>query len=184
MQFSEAWLRTFVDPPLDTAALAHALTMGGLEVEDLTPAAPPFAGIVVAEIKSFEKHPDADRLNVCQVDAGTGTLLNIVCGAPNVAAGMKVPCALVGASLPPGPDGKPFAIRRAKMRGVDSEGMLCSAKELGMSDDHSGLLSLPADARIGADVRVLLGLNDTLFTIKLTPNRALSPVAVDIISCP
>ena len=172
MQFSEAWLRSFVDPPLDTAALAHALTMGGLEVEDLTPAAPPFAGIVVAEIKSFDKHPDADRLNVCQVDAGTGSLLNIVCGAPNVAAGMKVPCALVGATLPPGPDGKPFAIRRAKMRGVESEGMLCSAKELGMSDDHSGLLPLPADARIGADVRVLLGLNDTLFTIKLTPNRA------------
>ena len=172
MKFPESWLRSFVNPPLSSPELAHALTMSGLEVEETEPAAPPFTGIVVGEIKSFEKHPNADRLNVCQVDVGGDRLLNIVCGAPNVAAGMKVPCAMVGAKLPPGEDGKPFEIKRAKMRGVESEGMLCSARELGMSDDHSGLLPLPADAMPGADVRKVLNLGDTLFTIKLTPNRA------------
>ena len=181
MKFPESWLRSFVDPPLSSSELAHALTMGGLEVEETEPAAPPFTGIVVGEIKSFEKHPNADRLNVCQVDAGQEKLLNIVCGAPNVAAGMKVPCALIGALLPapsgsedgnPSETGKPFEIKRAKMRGVESEGMLCSARELGMSEDHSGLLPLPADATIGADVRKVLNLDDTLLTIKLTPNRA------------
>jgi phenylalanyl-tRNA synthetase beta chain len=172
MKFPESWLRSFVNPPLSSEQLAHALTMSGLEVEETEPAAPSFSGIVVGEIKSFEKHPNADRLNVCQVDAGQEKLLNIVCGAPNVAAGMKVPCALIGAKLPPGEDGKPFEIKRAKMRGVESEGMLCSARELGMSDDHSGLLPLSADAPVGADVRKVLNLDDTLFTIKLTPNRA------------
>jgi phenylalanyl-tRNA synthetase beta chain len=172
MKFPESWLRSFVNPPLSTEQLAHALTMSGLEVEETEPAAPAFSGIVVGEIKSFEKHPNADRLNVCQVDAGQEKLLNIVCGAPNVAAGMKVPCALIGAKLPPGEDGKPFEIKRAKMRGVESEGMLCSARELGMSEDHSGLLPLSPDAPIGADVRKVLNLDDTLFTIKLTPNRA------------
>jgi phenylalanyl-tRNA synthetase beta chain len=179
MKFPESWLRTFVDPPLTSSELAHTLTMAGLEVEQTEPAAPAFTGIVVAEIKSFEKHPNADRLNVCQVDAGQGRLLNIVCGAPNVAVGMKVPCALVGALLPPPQaadgaegDGKPFEIKRAKMRGVESEGMLCSGRELGMSDDHSGLLPLPFDAPIGRNVREVLNLDDTLMTIKLTPNRA------------
>jgi phenylalanyl-tRNA synthetase beta chain len=176
MKFPESWLRSFVNPPLASAELAHALTMSGLEVEETEAAAPPFTGIVVGEIKSFEKHPNADRLNVCQVDAGQDRLLNIVCGAPNVAAGMKVPCALIGAKLPPAgdekADGKPFEIKRAKMRGVESEGMLCSARELGMSDDHSGLLPLPLEAVPGTDVRQVLNLDDTLFTIKLTPNRA------------
>jgi phenylalanyl-tRNA synthetase beta chain len=171
MKFPESWLRTFVNPPLSSSELAHALTMAGLEVEETEPAAPPFTGIVVGQIKSFAKHPDADRLNVCQVDVGGDKLLNIVCGAPNVAEGMKVPCAMVGAKLPP-VDGKPFEIKRAKMRGVESEGMLCSARELGMSEDHSGLLPLPADAKVGEDVRKTLNLDDTLLTIKLTPNRA------------
>ena len=171
MKFPESWLRSFVNPPLSSAELAHALTMSGLEVEETTAAAPPFTGIVVGEIKSFEKHPNADRLNVCQVDVGQPQLLNIVCGAPNVAAGMKVPCAMIGALLP-AVDGKPFEIKRAKMRGVESEGMLCSASELGLSDDHSGLLPLPADAPLGKNVREVLNLDDTLYTIKLTPNRA------------
>lgn len=172
MKFSESWLRSFVNPALSSEALAHALTMAGLEVEERVPAAPPFEGVVVGEIKSFEKHPNADRLNVCQVDVGQPALLNIVCGAPNVAAGMKVPCALVGAALPPDAEGKKFEIKRAKMRGVESEGMLCSARELGMSDDHTGLLPLPSDAAAGANVRAVLDLDDSLFTIKLTPNRA------------
>ena len=172
MRFSESWLRTFVNPPLSTEALAHALTMGGLEVESLSAAAPPFSGIVVGQIVSFEKHPNADRLNVCQVDVGGGTLLNIVCGAPNVAVDMKVPCARVGAQLPGATPDAPFVIKQAKMRGVESQGMLCSAKELGMSDDHSGLLPLAADAPLGANVRELLRLDDTVFEIKLTPNKA------------
>ncbi len=172
MKFSESWLRTFVNPDLSSAALCHALTMAGLEVEHAESTAPPFAGVVVGLIQSFDRHPNADRLNVCQVDVGSGTLLNIVCGAPNVAAGMRVPCALVGAQLPPDAEGKRFEIKRATMRGVESQGMLCSASELGMSDDHSGLLSLPADAAIGANLRDVLDLDDQVITIKLTPNRA------------
>ena len=174
MKFSETWLRTMVDPAENADQIAHALTMAGLEIEEMHSAAPPFSGVVVGEIKAFAKHPNADRLNVCQVDAGQGRLLNIVCGAPNVALGMKVPCAMLGASLPAaaGADDKPFEIKRATMRGVESEGMLCSARELGMSDDHAGLLPLPADAQAGVDVRTLLDLDDRIFTVKLTPNRA------------
>lgn len=167
MQFSEQWLRTFVNPPLDSDALGHLLTMAGLEVEEAQPVAPAFSGIVVASIIEAEKHPNADKLRVCKVDAGTGELLQIVCGAPNAAAGMKVPCALVGAQLP-----GDFAIKAAKLRGVESFGMLCSARELGISEDHGGLLELPADAPVGCDIRAYLALDDTLFTIKLTPNRA------------
>ena len=153
MQFSESWLRSFVNPAITTAELSHLMTMAGLEVEEERKAAPPFTGIVVAQVLSVEQHPNADKLKVCKVDVGTGTLLNIVCGAPNVAAGMKVPCAMVGAQLPPGEDGKPFVIRVGKLRGVESQGMLCSARELGMSEDHSGLLPLAADAPVGADFR-------------------------------
>ena len=141
--------------------------MAGLEVEEAVPAAPPFSGVVVAKIEKVEPHPNADRLRVCTVDAGTGAPLTIVCGAPNAVAGMKAPCALVGAELPGGP-----AIKTTVMRGVESQGMLCSAKELGIDDDASGLLSLPADARVGASVRDVLALDDTLITLKLTPNRA------------
>ena len=172
MQFPESWLREFCNPPLTTQQVADTLTMGGLEVEDLRPAAPPFTKIVVGEIKEAVQHPDADRLRVCQVDVGQGGLLNIVCGAPNARVGIKVPCALVGAQLPPGDDGKPFLIKLGKLRGVESQGMLCSARELKLSEDHGGLLELAADAPVGADVREVLKLDDTLFTLKLTPNLA------------
>ncbi|MEA3121764.1 MAG: phenylalanyl-tRNA synthetase beta chain [Paraburkholderia sp.] len=173
MQFPESWLRTFVDPELTTDELSHALTMAGLEVESLRPAAPPTSKIVVGHVLEVVKHPDADKLNVCQVDAGTGATLNIVCGAPNVSAGIKVPVALVGAQLPPAEEGgAPFAIKLSKLRGVESQGMLCSARELKLSEDHSGLLILPEDARIGQDIRQTLSLDDTIFEIKLTPNKA------------
>ena len=172
MQFPESWLREFCNPPLTTQQLADTLTMGGLEVEELRPVAPPFTKIVVGEIKEAVQHPDADRLRVCQVDVGQGALLNIVCGAPNARAGIKVPCALVGAELPPGEDGKPFLIKLGKLRGVESQGMLCSARELKLTEDHGGLLELAADAPLGADVRDVLKLDDTLFTLKLTPNLA------------
>ena len=127
---------------------------------------------MVGEIKEAVQHPNADRLRVCQVDVGQGALLNIVCGAPNARVGIKVPCALVGAELPPGEDGKPFLIKLGKLRGVESQGMLCSARELKLSDDHGGLLELAADAPIGADVRDVLQLDDALLTLKLTPNLA------------
>ncbi len=166
MQFSENWLRSFVDPALDSAALSHLLTMAGLEVEAATPVASDFSGVVVAKIVEAVQHPNADRLRVCKVDVGTGELLQIVCGAPNAAAGMKVPCAKLGAVLP-----GDFRIKAAKLRGVESSGMLCSAKELGVSDSHEGLLALSDDAVLGMDIREALALDDTLFTVKLTPNR-------------
>jgi phenylalanyl-tRNA synthetase beta chain len=173
MQFPESWLRTFVDPKLSTDELSHALTMAGLEVEGLAPVAPPTTKIVVGQVLEVAKHPNADKLNVCQVDAGTGETLNIVCGAPNVSPGIKVPVALVGAELPPAEaGGAPFAIKLSKLRGVESQGMLCSARELKLSEDHSGLLILPADTPIGQDIRQTLNLDDTVFEIKLTPNKA------------
>ena len=172
MQFSENWLRTMVDPKMTSDELSHMLTMSGLEVEEVEPVAPPFNNVVVAEIREIAKHPDADKLNVCQVDVGTGSLLNIVCGAPNVRVGMKVPCAMVGAILPPGADGKPFEIKVGKLRGVESYGMLCSARELKLSEDHGGLMDLPSDAPVGQNFRDYYQLNDLKFTIKLTPNKA------------
>ncbi|MES2027500.1 MAG: phenylalanine--tRNA ligase subunit beta [Pseudomonadota bacterium] len=172
MQFSESWLRTMVDPNMTSDELAHLLTMSGLEVEEVEPVAPPFSNVVVAEILEVAKHPNADRLNVCQVNAGTGTMLNIVCGAPNVRVGMKVVCAMAGAILPPGEDGKPFEIKVGALRGVESQGMLCSAKELKLSDEQGGLMDLPADAPIGQNFRDYYQLNDLKFTIKLTPNKA------------
>jgi phenylalanyl-tRNA synthetase beta chain len=166
MQFSEAWLRTYVDPPLEADELAARLTMAGLEVEQVEPVAPPFSGVVVARVLQVARHPNADKLTVCEVDAGRGKTLSIVCGAPNVAAGQRVPCALEGALLPGG-----LRIKSTTMRGVVSQGMLCSARELGLSEDHSGLLVLDDEAPIGADVRSYLQLDDRRFTIKLTPNR-------------
>ncbi len=138
----------------------------------MRPVAPPFRGVVVAEVLSVAPHPDADRLRVCKVDAGQGESLSIVCGAPNVRAGMKVPCALVGAELPPAKEGtsEPFRIKLGKIRGVESRGMLCSARELKLSDDHEGLLVLDDQAVIGRDLRTELALDDTIFTLKLTPN--------------
>jgi phenylalanyl-tRNA synthetase beta chain len=172
MQFPESWLRAFCNPPLTTQQIADTLTMGGLEVEELKPLAPPFSKVVVGEIKEAAQHPNADRLRVCQVDVGQGALLNIVCGAPNARVGIKVPTALVGAELPPGEDGKPFAIKLGKLRGVESQGMLCSARELQLSEDHGGLLELDGEAPVGADVREVLHLDDHIFTLKLTPNLA------------
>ncbi len=172
MQFPESWLRTFCNPDLSTQQLADLLTMAGLEVEELEPVAPHFTGVVVAQVLEVAKHPDADRLNVCKVDAGTGEALQIVCGAPNVRPGIKVPCAMVGAELPPGADGKPFVIKKGKLRGVESMGMLCSAKELGVSDESNGLHILADDAPVGVSIREHLKLDDTLFTLKLTPNLA------------
>ncbi|MGE5793565.1 MAG: phenylalanine--tRNA ligase subunit beta [Bacteroidota bacterium] len=166
MQFPESWLRTMVDPALTTEALAHLLTMSGLEVETLDPVAPAFSKVVVGRVLEVARHPNADKLTVCKVDAGQGSPLAIVCGAPNVVAGMKAPVALVGAELPG------IAIKQTAVRGVESNGMLCSARELGLSDDHSGLLALPDDAPVGRDVREVLALDDKVFTIKLTPNRA------------
>ncbi len=167
MQFSERWLRSMVDPPLGSEALAHLLTMSGLEVEGCEPVAPPFSGVVVGAVIEVGRHPNADRLALCRVDAGTGAALEIVCGAPNVRAGMRAPVALVGAALPGGLTIKPTAVR-----GIESNGMLCSPRELGLSDDHSGLLALPPEAPAGADLREYLELDDRVFTIKLTPNRA------------
>ncbi|HEX5683891.1 MAG TPA: phenylalanine--tRNA ligase subunit beta [Ideonella sp.] len=175
MQFPESWLREFCNPPLNTAELADLLTMSGMEVEELKPVAPPFAGIVVAEIVEAEQHPNADKLRVCRVDAGPFSKegpLQIVCGAPNARVGIRVPLAVVGAQLPPGEDGKPFEIKIGKLRGVESFGMLCSARELKLSEDHGGLLELPADAPLGRNIREYLRLDDTLFTLKLTPNLA------------
>ena len=177
MQFPESWLREFCNPPLSTAELAHLLTMAGLEVEALRPAAPPFTGVVVAEIVEAEQHPDADRLRVCKVDAGVHSaagLLQIVCGAPNARVGIKVALALVGAKLPPGEgaEAQAFEIKVGQLRGVESRGMLCSARELKLSEDHGGLLELAPDAKPGTDLREWLALDDTLFTLKLTPNLA------------
>ena len=173
MQFPESWLREFCNPPLSTAELAETLTMAGLEVEAMDPVAPPFSQVVVAQVLAVERHPNADRLNVCQVDAGGGTTLAVVCGAPNVRPGIKVPCALVGAELPPAEaGGAPFSIKLGQLRGVESQGMLCSARELKLSEDHGGLMILADDAPVGQSLREHLRLDDTLFTLKLTPNLA------------
>ena len=165
MQFSESWLRALCNPALDTEGLCHLLTMAGLEVEEVQPAAPPFSGVLVAQIVSFEPHPNADKLKICRVDVGQAEILQIVCGAPNVVVGMKAPCAIVGAKLPG------FDIKAAKLRGVESFGMMCSATEIGLTQDHDGLLVLPEDAPVGASVRDYLSLNDNSIVIKLTPNR-------------
>ncbi|WP_293662881.1 phenylalanine--tRNA ligase subunit beta [Rhodoferax sp. OV413] len=172
MQFSESWLRSFCNPAISTAELAETLTMAGLEVEETRPVAPAFTRIVVGEIKEAAQHPNADRLRVCKVDVGRPDLLNIVCGAPNARVGIRISCALVGAELPPGEDGKPFLIKVGQLRGVESQGMLCSARELKLSEDHGGLMELPLDAPLGQDIRQYLDLDDTLFTLKLTPNLA------------
>ena len=166
MKFSEGWLREWVNPGLDTQQLAEQLTMAGLEVDSVEPVAGGFSGVVVAEVLSVEAHPDADKLHVCQVAAGEDGPLQIVCGAPNVCAGMKAPLATVGGRMP-----DDLKIRKAKLRGIVSHGMLCSARELGLSDEHQGLMNLPADAAVGSDLRDYLGLNDVMIDIDLTPNR-------------
>ena len=167
MKFSENWLRTWVDPDLSSEALGHVLTMAGLEVEALEPVAPAFNNVVVGEVLEVVKHPNADRLNVCQVNVGEALPLNIVCGAANVAVGVKVPCARIGAVLP-----GDFVIRQAKVRNVESFGMLCSEKELGLAAESDGLWLLSGNAPVGKTLREYLELDDKLFTLKLTPNRS------------
>jgi phenylalanyl-tRNA synthetase beta chain len=166
MQFSEYWLRQFVNPAMNADELGQALTMAGLEVEEQALVAQPFNNVVIGEIIAVEKHPDADRLQLCKVDIGQAEPLQIVCGAPNARVGLKAPCAMLGAKL------ADFEIKKAKVRGVESFGMLCSAKELGLAEQADGLLALPVSATVGQNVREYLGLDDTLYTIKLTPNRA------------
>ncbi len=173
MQFPESWLREFCDPPLSTQALADLLTMSGMEEEELRPVAPPCSGVVVGLIVQANQHPNADKLRVCQVDAGPHSPhgpLQIVCGAPNARVGLRAPLALVGAVLPPNAQGQAVHIGVGKLRGVESSGMLCSARELHLSEDHGGLLELPESAAPGQDIRQALLLDDTLFTLKLTPN--------------
>ena len=167
MKFSENWLRSFVNPALSSAELSHLLTMAGLEVEDMTAVAPPFNDVVVAQVLEVVKHPNADRLNVCQVNVGAEQALTIVCGASNVAVGIKVPCAHIGAVLP-----GDFKIKQAKVRSIESFGMLCSGKELGLDETSEGLWLLPDDAPVGTTLREYLDLDDQIYTLKLTPNRS------------
>ena len=166
MIISEQWLRTWVSPQVTTDALSHKLTMIGLEVDSIAGAAETFSGVVVAQIIAAEQHPDADKLRVCTVNAGDETV-QIVCGAPNARAGLIAPLAKVGAVLP-----GDFKIKKAKLRGVESQGMLCAGAELTISEDNDGLMELPADAPIGADIREYLSLDDQVIELGLTPNRA------------
>ncbi|CAK0741788.1 phenylalanine--tRNA ligase subunit beta [Gammaproteobacteria bacterium] len=166
MKISVQWLRKWVDPPVDTSTLAAQLTLAGLEIEAVEPVAGAFDGVVVGQVVSVAPHPDAERLRVCQVNVGEAEPLQIVCGAANVYAGMFAPCARTGANLPGG-----IRIRRSKLRGVESHGMLCSAVELGLVATSAGLLELPADAPPGADLRTFLGLDDVTLEVNITPNR-------------
>ena len=165
MQFSESWLRSLVNPSLSSEELSHLLTMAGLEVEEMKPVAAAFDKVVVAQVLTKDKHPDADRLNVLTVNIGQAEPLTIVCGAGNVTVGMKAPFALIGAKLPG------IEIKQAKVRGVPSFGMMCSSKELGLAEESSGLLELASDAVVGQSIREHLDLDDHLITLKLTPNR-------------
>lgn len=167
MKFSEQWLRTWVNPTLSSLELSEQLSMAGLEVDGIEPVAEHFSGVVVGEVVNCWQHPDADKLQVTEVNIGSEELQTIVCGAPNCRAGLKVAVATVGAVLP-----GDFKIKKAKLRGQPSNGMLCSASELGLSDDHDGILELPADAPLGQDYREYLGLDDVTLDVDLTPNRA------------
>ena len=166
MKVSEQWLREWVNPDLSTAELAHQITMAGLEVDGVEAVAGEFSGVVVAEIVALEGHPDADKLNICQVNDG-GETVQVVCGAPNARVGLRVPFAKIGAVLP-----GDFKIKKAKLRGVESQGMLCAEQELGLSDSSDGLMELAADAPLGKDIRAYLNLNDQIIEVDLTPNRA------------
>ena len=166
MKISENWLRTWVNPAIDSEKLSDQLTMLGLEVDDLSPAAKPFTGVVVGEVLTVEQHPDANRLRVTTVNIGSGEPLQIVCGAPNVRAGMKAPVAIIGAVLP-----GDFKIKKGKLRGIESQGMLCGASEIDLEDKIDGLLELPNDAPVGVNVREYLDLDDNVIDISITPNR-------------
>lgn len=166
MKISENWLRTWVNPAIDSETLSDQLTMLGLEVDELAPVAKPFTGVVVGEVLTVEQHPDADRLRVTTVNIGSGEPLQIVCGAPNVRAGMKAPVATIGAVLP-----GDFKIKKGKLRGVESQGMLCGASEIDLEDKIDGLLELPTDAPVGVNIREYLKLDDNVIDISITPNR-------------
>lgn len=170
MKISENWLRQWANPANTSDELGQQLTMAGLELDSADTVAPEFSGVVVGEVITCEQHPDADRLRVTTVNIGTGENLQIVCGAPNVRTGLKVAVATVGAVLPP-IDGKPFNIKKGKLRGIESQGMLCGASEIGLTDEIDGILELPDDAPIGVDVRDYLGLDAMIFDIAITPNR-------------
>ena len=166
MKFSEKWLREWVDPAVSTEELVEQLTMAGLEVDSVESADAGLESLLVGEVVSVDKHPDADKLRVCQVNIGQQQPLQIVCGAPNVSAGGKYPLAPVGGSMPGGKK-----IKKSKLRGVESQGMLCSAQELGLSEDHDGLMELPTEALAGQSLRDFLGLDDNIIELDLTPNR-------------
>ncbi|MFV5631681.1 phenylalanine--tRNA ligase subunit beta [Acinetobacter oleivorans] len=166
MKISENWLRTWVNPAIDSDRLSDQLTMLGLEVDELAPVAKPFTGVVIGAVLTVEQHPDADRLRVTTVNIGSGEPLQIVCGAPNVRAGMKAPVATIGAVLP-----GDFKIKKGKLRGVESQGMLCGASEIDLEDKIDGLLELPADAPVGVNIREYLKLDDNVIDISITPNR-------------
>ena len=167
MRFSEAWLREWVDPGVDTRTLADQLSMAGLEVDAVEPAAPIFSGVLVGHVRSIAPHPNAEKLRICSVDLGRGEPLQIICGAANVAEGMKVPVATVGARLP-----ENFRIKRAKLRGVESLGMICSAAELGLAESSDGIMALPHTAPPGEDFRDFLDLDDQCIELDLTPDRS------------
>ncbi|VAW33296.1 Phenylalanyl-tRNA synthetase beta chain, partial [hydrothermal vent metagenome] len=179
MKISENWLREWVNPNITTAGLVEQLTMLGLEVDAVSPAAGEFSNVVVAEIIAIAKHPDADKLNICQVSIGNNDNLQIVCGAPNARVGLKAPLAMIGAILPGN-----FKIKQSKLRGMESYGMLCSSVELGLGDESSGLLELPASALLGQNIIEYMQLDDTIIDIDLTPNRAdcfcIKGIAIDI----
>jgi phenylalanyl-tRNA synthetase beta chain len=166
MKFSEQWLREWVNPAVSTADLVEQLTMAGLEVDSVEPAGAGLQDLLVGEVLSVAPHPDADKLRVCHVEIGEAEPLQVVCGAPNVRAGGKYPLAPVGAQLP-----GDFTIKKSKLRGIESRGMLCSARELGLGEDHQGLMELPAEARAGQSLQELLGLDDSVIEVDLTPNR-------------
>ena len=166
MKISEAWLKEFVAVKADAAELADRLSFAGIEVAAVLPAIPAFEKVIVGKVESLAPHPSADKLKVCQVETGKGPLVQIVCGAPNVRAGMKAPVILPGGKLPDG-----TVIKQAALRGVESSGMLCSAKELGLSEEASGLMALPDDAPLGTDLRTYLGGDDSIIEIEITPNR-------------
>ncbi|MEO1247573.1 MAG: phenylalanine--tRNA ligase subunit beta [Pseudomonadota bacterium] len=166
MKIAESWLREWVDPPLESEALAEELTMLGHEVDSLHVEGAGLDGVVIAEVLEFAKHPDADRLSVCQVSNGSGEPIDVVCGAPNVAVGMKTPLGVPGVKLPNG-----LKLRKSKIRGVESHGMLCSAVELGLGDESDGIMELPADAPVGEALHAYLGLPDVVIDVDLTPNR-------------
>ncbi len=167
MKFNESWLREFVNPPLSAEAIGERLTMAGLELDAIELAAPPFHGVIVARIDAIAPHPDADKLKICQVNTGRGELQQVVCGGANARENLVVALATVGAELPGG-----FKIKPAKLRGVASNGMLCSAAELGLAESSEGILELPEDAPLGEDLRVWLDLDDKVLEVDLTPNRA------------